>query len=161
MKERLKRSTAYVTLLIMAMVLPNIVHADWVTTTIPAGDQPRAIAINPVTNKIYVADNENIMIIIDAVNEHETGVIAEVDGSLNNITYEAMPTITGKAVNRWNPEATTILGVVDNWLVGQEEWVWANVISGTETDSIHWQYSWHGDSLIYGENFVNIEPIVI
>ena len=36
------------------MVTPTM--ADWATTTVPAGTNPAAVAINPVTNKIYVAD---------------------------------------------------------------------------------------------------------
>jgi YVTN family beta-propeller protein len=130
------------------------------TITVGTGSEPITVAVNPVTNKIYVANSSSDnMTVIDAVNEHETGVIVEIDGSLNNSTYEAMPTVTGKAVNHWNPNATTMLGALDNWLAGQEEWTWATVTSGAGTDSIQWQCSWNGDSLIYGENYINIVPL--
>ncbi len=130
------------------------------TITVGTGSEPIAIAVNPVTNKIYVANRigDNLTV-IDVVNEQETGVIAEIISLTNNITCEAMPTISGKAVNRWDPNATTMLGAIDNWLAGQEEWTWTTVISGAGTDSINWQYSWGSDSLLYGENFINIVPL--
>jgi YVTN family beta-propeller protein len=127
------------------------------TINVAVGDGPCALAINLVTNRVYVAvESNNDVIIIDAVNEYETGVIVEIDTLPNHVTYDARPALTGKAVNRWQPNATAMLGVVDNWLAGQEEWVWATITSGLGTDSIHWQYSWNGDSLILGENFINV-----
>ena len=50
--------------------------ADWVTTTVPAGDTPWAGAVNPVTNKIYVAN----------MHSHNVTVI---DGATNNTTLVA------------------------------------------------------------------------
>ena len=44
--------------------------ADWVTATVAAGYGPNAVAVNPVTNKIYVANyvSDNVTVIDGATN---------------------------------------------------------------------------------------------
>ena len=56
-------------MLILTMVAQST-SAQTVTTTIAAGTAPRAVAINPVTNKIYVANtsSNNITVIDGATN---------------------------------------------------------------------------------------------
>src|SRR5271157_4725241 len=46
------------------------VHADFVTNTITAGTDPYAVAVNPVTNRIYVANkgSDNVTVIDGATN---------------------------------------------------------------------------------------------
>ena len=48
--------------------------ADWVTTTVAAGDGPHAVAVNPVTNKLYVAnsDGASVTVIDGATNDTAT-----------------------------------------------------------------------------------------
>jgi YVTN family beta-propeller protein len=45
--------------------------ADWVTTTVPAGVSPWAVAVNPVTNKVYVAN-------------YRSGNVTVIDGATSN-----------------------------------------------------------------------------
>jgi len=41
------------------------VHAQAVTTTLTDADEPHGVAINPVTNKIYLAERAGILSVID------------------------------------------------------------------------------------------------
>ena len=54
----MKRSTRFVFsshfFVLVGLYLP--LHADWVTTSVHVGTVPQAVAVNPVTNKIYVAN---------------------------------------------------------------------------------------------------------
>ena len=64
-------------MLTVCMVLAaciGIASADWVTTTITTGTQPFALAVNPVTNKIYVANSagNNVTVIDGATNDTTT-----------------------------------------------------------------------------------------
>jgi len=55
--------------------------ADWVTATVPAGSEPWAVAVNPVTNKIYVANrNEDNVTVIDGATNDTTLVAADAAG---------------------------------------------------------------------------------
>jgi len=36
------------------VLVASVAQADWVTATIPTGDRPGRICLNPVTNRIYV-----------------------------------------------------------------------------------------------------------
>ncbi|KPJ71444.1 hypothetical protein AMJ52_08555 [candidate division TA06 bacterium DG_78] len=89
------------------------------------------------------------------MDEKDTGVLVIGDEIPNSVVYEATPALSARAVNRWTPNATTLLGVISNWMTGQEEWLWATVTAGAGTDSIHVEYTWNGDALVYGENYIN------
>src|SRR5438105_1903115 len=53
------------------------VHAQTVTATVGAGTQPQSVAVNPVTNKIYVANyTSNNVTVIDGVTNSTTTVSA-------------------------------------------------------------------------------------
>ena len=55
----------------------GIALADWVTTTVPADSNPYAVAVNPVTNKIYVANRaSNSVTVIDGATNLTTTVPA-------------------------------------------------------------------------------------
>src|SRR5437899_36581 len=55
------------------------VSAQTVTTTVPAGTGPWAVAVNPVTNRIYVAnyDNNSVTVIDGATNSTTTVAAGE------------------------------------------------------------------------------------
>jgi YVTN family beta-propeller protein len=57
-------------------------HAQTVTTTVKAGTTPYSVAVNPVTNKIYVANsNGNNVTVIDGADNSTTTVNAGIDPS--------------------------------------------------------------------------------
>ena len=47
--------------------------ADWVTATVPTGNAPSAVAVNPVTNRVYVANSSSKDVTV-------------IDGSTNGTT---------------------------------------------------------------------------
>ena len=59
---------------LMLIAMTGITLADWVTSTVAAGKDPSAVAVNPVTNKIYVAneDDSNVTVIDGATNSTTT-----------------------------------------------------------------------------------------
>jgi hypothetical protein len=62
-------------------------------------------------------------------------------------------------VNRWRPNPTSMMGVLNRAGTAQMSWDWATVTSGAGTDSITWSYNWGSDSLVWGENFVCFVPL--
>ncbi|UCG44140.1 MAG: T9SS type A sorting domain-containing protein, partial [candidate division WOR-3 bacterium] len=74
-------------------------------------------------------------------------------------TSLAQPALTGKAVNRWTPNRTSMMGVVNRLNTCQQCWNVATIISGQGTDSITWVWSWCEDSLVLGENFLVAVPL--
>jgi YVTN family beta-propeller protein len=61
--------------------------AEWVTATVVTGHYPRAAAVNPVTNKVYVANQYS-------------GNVTMIDGATNDTTAVAAHTNpAGVAVN--------------------------------------------------------------
>jgi hypothetical protein len=89
----------------------------------------------------------------------DTKVRAAFDRLPGDTTWDARPTLTGKGVNRWTPNQTAMMGVVNRKGTAQKGWNWATVTSGEGTDSITWTYNWGADSLIAGENFVCAVPL--
>jgi len=154
------RRYAVAVCIILAAVLATPAAADWMTKTVPAGSHPLAVAVNPVTNNAYVAnyDGENVAV-IDADREWETGVAAEVNLLHGHVVHEAQPVLTGKAVNRWAPGRTNMMGVLEHPGTGQEAWDWTAVVSGAGTDSIRWPWHWDSDELLWGENFLCLVPL--
>jgi YVTN family beta-propeller protein len=156
------------------------------TTTVPAVTKPFAIAVNPVTNKIYVASGEGgaVLLVIDGASNGTT-VLAAVRGCavatnpVRNDVYAANGTgnnvfaiqdapvsdtkvrlaLTGKAVNRWFPSRTRMMGVLNRVGSVRLPWQWADVTGGAGTDSLTWSYNWGADSLVWGENFVCFAPL--
>jgi YVTN family beta-propeller protein len=53
------------------LLLPAALRAQTVTTTLAVGSGPQAVAINPVTNRIYVANyySNNVTVIDGATNK--------------------------------------------------------------------------------------------
>ncbi|UCG43859.1 MAG: hypothetical protein JSU73_04370, partial [candidate division WOR-3 bacterium] len=64
------------TIVLLPVLLAGTAMADWVTGTVAAGDRPYAVAVNPVTNKVYVANREggNVTVIDGAT--HDTLTVA-------------------------------------------------------------------------------------
>jgi YVTN family beta-propeller protein len=60
--------------------LPASANAQTVTATLGAGDEPNSVAVNPVTNKIYVANqSSNNVTVIDGASNSTTTVAAGSD----------------------------------------------------------------------------------
>ena len=57
------------------------VQADTVAATVAAGDGPRAVAVNPVTNKIYVANQSGRTVTVIDGRDHSTTTVTA--GSLS------------------------------------------------------------------------------
>jgi YVTN family beta-propeller protein len=130
------------------------------TNTVAVGNNPHALALNPVTNRVYVAnyDGDNVTV-IDEAPFNDTKVRVAMNLVPGCTTSLARPELSGKGVNRWTPRRTTMMGVLNRVGAGQVAWDWAAVTSGAGTDSITWEYSWGGDSLIMGENLVCVVPL--
>jgi YVTN family beta-propeller protein len=131
------------------------------TTIVTAGTLPYGAAVNPVTGRIYVANyNSNNVTVIDESPASNTQVQAVKEQPSDNLVYQPEPVLIGKAVNRWTPDVTAMLGVLDDWMTGQQAWNWAaGPYDNTSSDSIGWNCNWDTDSLLWGENFVNIVPL--
>jgi YVTN family beta-propeller protein len=91
------RAIACTLLLAAAGLIPPFAHGQTVTANVPDSNQPHGIAINPITNKIYIAD--------------DTGTLTVVDGATN-----AVSTIYYGSFGNWavavNP-VTNFVYVVD------------------------------------------------
>jgi hypothetical protein len=118
------------------------------------------VAVNPVTNRVYVANwgSSNVTVITDAL-PNDTKVRVAFDRLPGDTTTLARPTLTGKGVNRSTPGRTAMMGVGNRMNTAQTAWDWATVTSGAGTDSITWTCNWGSDSLIAGENFVCCVPL--
>jgi len=61
----------------MLVILASVGQADWVTATVTTGTKPYAVAVNPLTNKIYVADSGSADVtVIDGLTNNTTTVAA-------------------------------------------------------------------------------------
>lgn len=131
------------------------------TATISSGADPRAVAVNPVTGRVYTANySGSNATVMEAVRVADTGVRAAIDYLPGNVSYQTQPVLIGRAVNCWSPNRTGMMGVINDWMTGQNEWNWAaGPFAGPSSDSIGWSYEWGGDSLLFGENFINIGPL--
>jgi len=117
------------------------------------------VALNPVTNKIYVPNNSSDNVtVIDEVPAFDTQVRAEVDSLPGHQTLLARPDLTGKAVNRLTPSRNMMMGVGTRISTAQLSWPPADISSGAGTDSVTWSFAWSTDSLVSGENFVCVVP---
>src|SRR6266540_3965632 len=64
-------------LVLVALLWPSTgVLAQTVIATIPVGDSPNAVAVNPVTNRIYVANEQP---------DGPTGTVSVIDGATNTV----------------------------------------------------------------------------
>jgi len=77
----------------------------------------------------------------------------------DDTTILARPAIAGKAVNRWFPNRTRMMGVLNRVGSVRLPWQWADVTGGAGTDSLTWSCAWGTDSLVWGENFVCFAPL--
>jgi YVTN family beta-propeller protein len=59
---------------VLLLTVAAVAQADWVTTTVTAGSNPYAVAVNPVTNRIYVtnSNSSNVTVIDGATNATTT-----------------------------------------------------------------------------------------
>ena len=74
-KERMKRTsglTSVVLVLLCVTILP--MSAQTVTATLGAGTGPQAVALNPVTNKVYVLNGDKTLTVIDGATNNTASV---------------------------------------------------------------------------------------
>jgi YVTN family beta-propeller protein len=130
------------------------------TLTVAAGRWPHSVAVNPVTGRVFVTSNggDNVAILTE-VPDIDTRVRAEFDRLPGDTTALTRPQITGKAVNRWTPNQTSMLGAANRVGTGQLDWNWAEVTGGQGTDSVTWTWNWGDDSLVMGENLLVAVPL--
>jgi hypothetical protein len=116
--------------------------------------------VNPVTNQTFVANGTggNVFAVQDAP-VFNTKVRLDFGRLPDDTTILARPAIAGKAVNRWFPGRTRMLGVLNRVGSVRLPWQWADVTGGAYTDSLTWSYNWGTDSLVWGENFVCFAPL--
>ena len=63
--------------IVFAAVIPSLVRAQTVTATVLAGTFPHAVAVDPVTNTIYVAnDGDNTVTVIDGATNTVTATVS-------------------------------------------------------------------------------------
>jgi YVTN family beta-propeller protein len=66
-----------IVLIVIVFLVSAPLYADWVTDSVSAGNDPRAICVNPSTNKIYVANyNSDNVTVIDGATDSTTTVVA-------------------------------------------------------------------------------------
>jgi len=159
-KKKESRTIGMLTMCMAVVASIGTASADWVTATVAADSVPFAVAVNPVTNRIYVPNygSGNVTVITD-VSANDTKVRAAFDRLPGDTTSLARPTLTGKGVNRSTPGRTAMMGIGNRMNAAQAAWDWATVTSGAGTDSITWTYTWGTDSLVWGENFVCCVPL--
>jgi hypothetical protein len=118
------------------------------------------VAVNPVTNQTFVANGtgDNVFAIQDAP-VYNTKVRLDFSRLPDDTTVLARPALSGKAVNRWFPGRTRMMGVLNRVGSVRMPWQWADVTGGGGTDSLTWSYHWGADSLVWGENFVCFAPL--
>ena len=70
MTTKKSHSAGMLTVCLAVVACIGTASADWVTTTVPADSNPYAVAANPVTNRIYVANSSsnNVTVIDGATN---------------------------------------------------------------------------------------------
>ena len=89
------------------------------TTTVVAGTDPLAVAVNPVTNKIYVAnDVSNDVTVITEQQEQSIPLQAAITPLANDQTASLMPSFSFTATSTFSPFAPPPQGLffqVDTW----------------------------------------------
>ncbi|MBI5805335.1 T9SS type A sorting domain-containing protein, partial [candidate division TA06 bacterium] len=130
------------------------------TTTGAIGNDPYALAVNPVTNKVYITNyiGENVTV-IDEVREWNTGLEAFMDHYQNNRCYSKQPDLYGTAMMNWNPTSLPVTMVLNDWMTGQDSLWNLGTVGVSKTEFTRWQYNWGADSLLWGENYINIVPL--
>ncbi|MRR09421.1 T9SS type A sorting domain-containing protein [bacterium] len=127
---------------------------------VASGVNPVAVAADPVSGMAYAADyNGGAVIGIEPARFHDTGVRAVMDPAVSHFTGLSQPTLIGHAVNRWSPNRTGIMGVVNDALPCASSWCWGGgPYDSTATDSVGFFFNW-GDSLVWGENLATFTPL--
>ncbi|MGA2506820.1 MAG: fibronectin type III domain-containing protein [Chitinispirillaceae bacterium] len=103
--------------LFASAIAASSVWADWVTDTIPTGTNPFAIAVNPVTNRTYVANYGDGTITVIDVAANQTSTVTVGSGPraiavnpLTNTIYVA--NFTGTSVSVINGATNTVTATV-------------------------------------------------
>jgi YVTN family beta-propeller protein len=125
------------------------------TTTYQGGSWANMVIVNPVTGKVYInLQGTGTVRVVDEAPVNNTQVLTSTNHLPGDTVVAPQPILSGNAVNRWTPNSTPIMGVLNQVGTAQLPWNWAQVTSGAGTDSVHWQWEWGPDSLILGENFM-------
>ena len=99
-RQKLLAVFSFVSVVLVLLLAAQPLQAQTVTTTIRAGTVPYAVAVNPVTNKIYVAN--------DGSNN-----VTVIDGATNSTTTVTDPNASYPIVLAVNPVTNKIY--VANW----------------------------------------------
>ena len=76
-RQKLLAVFSFVGVVLVLLLAVQPLQAQTVTTTISAGTSPYAVAVNPVTNKIYVANyNSNTVTVIDGATNSTTATVS-------------------------------------------------------------------------------------
>src|ERR1035441_2847018 len=104
--------------IVFAAVIPSLVRAQTVTATVSAGLAPIAIAVNPVTNTIYVANlDSNTVTVINGATNTATATVSTgtfpyavaVDPVTNTIYVANLDSNTVTVINgATNPATATV-----------------------------------------------------
>jgi YVTN family beta-propeller protein len=121
-----RRSLLIVTALLAVLAIGA--SADWVTKTVAVGKTPYALAVNPVTNKIYVANKDsNSVTVIDGATNSTTTV------AVDSLPYAvAVNPVTNKiyVANRGSDTVTVIDGATNSTTsVAVGHWPWAVAVN--------------------------------
>jgi DNA-binding beta-propeller fold protein YncE len=76
------------------------------TTTVATGERPNTIAVNSVTNKIYVANNVTV---INAARRTANPLIVAVTPLTGDIAYGTEATFTFQVSNTYSPNTPAVL----------------------------------------------------
>jgi YVTN family beta-propeller protein len=108
------KSSMTVVVAAVLLMLVSSATADWGTTTVTAGEGPYAVAVNPVTNKVYVANrgSDNVTVVDGATNDTQA---VDVD---NAPIAVAVKPVTNKVyvANRGSNNVTVIDGATNDTL---------------------------------------------
>jgi len=130
------------------------------TRTVAAGANPHDVAVNPVTHKVYVANNHGASVtVLRPVAETDACVCAEFAAGTGTTTLLARPDLAGKGVNRLEPCCNVMMDVYTRPNTATLPLRAAAIIGGAGTDSISWAWNWESDSLFWGENLLCILPL--
>jgi len=132
------------------------------TSTVAAGNSPSVPGVNPVTGKVYVPNwYDNSVTVITEAPYNDTKVQATVTTPAGDTVHGYQPVIAGKGVCRWVPPTghDSLIGVYTHINTAQQGWTAATLSPTGRPDSVLWLYSWVGDSLNWGENFVCVLPL--
>ena len=132
--------------------------AAW--TPVATGQGPQSVATNPVTDVIYACNRTaGTVTVVSEATANDTKVHTLILPLNPDTTSLAQPALSGNGVNRSQPSATPMMGVLNRINTAAQAWRWATLTSSGWLDSIEWSWNWGSDSLVAGENLACALPL--